>query len=177
METMFKIVKVLEFRYSNYMKIKKTHGETSFRQELRLTVRFILFPVIQGAPNGGKALQAGDNHIVGSACAVDNQQIAVFVPAAHNTDMSIFWIEYQIAGLGLLPGDRGTVGVLHTSTTAMADNIFAVADIIESPVNKTGTVQSIGAVCAGGGTAVRPYLGELAPAGVPANHQGFHSDR
>ena len=41
METMFKIVKVLEFRYSNYMKIKKTHGETSFRQELRLTVELL----------------------------------------------------------------------------------------------------------------------------------------
>lgn len=70
----------------------KTHGETSFRQELRLTVRFILFPVIQGASNGGKALQAGDDHIVGSAGTVDDQQIAVFIPATHNTNMSIFWI-------------------------------------------------------------------------------------
>lgn len=140
-------------------------------------MRFILFPVIQGASNRGKALQAGDDHIVGSAGAVDDQQIAVFIPAAHNADMSIFWIEYQIAGLGLLPGDRGTVGVLHTSTTAMADNIFAVADIIESPVNKTGTVQPIGPIGAGCGVAVRPHLGELPPAGVPAENQGFYSDR
>ena len=106
-------------------------------------MRFILFPVIQGASNGGKALQTGDHHIILTERTVDDEQVAVFVPAAHNTNMSIFRIEYQIAGLGLIPGDRGTVGVLHTSTSAMADNIFAVADIIESPVHKAGIVQPI----------------------------------
>ena len=85
-----------------------SHDEIYFRHDLRLTVRFDLFPVVQGVSHGGKALQAGDDHIVSSAGAVDDQQIAVFVPAAHNADMSIFWIEYQIAGLGLLPGDRGS---------------------------------------------------------------------
>ena len=159
-------------RYPNFINGNiKSHGETSFRQELRLTVRFILFPVIQGMSNGGKALHAGDDHIVGSTGTVDDQQIAAFVPATHYADMSIFWIEYQIAGLGLLPGDRGTVGMLHTSTTAMADNIFAVADIIESPVHKAGTVQPIGSIGAGCGVAIRPHLGELPPAGVPAENQ------
>lgn len=38
----------------------------------RLTVRFILFPVIQGASNGGKALKAGDDHIVGAEGTVDD---------------------------------------------------------------------------------------------------------
>ena len=140
-------------------------------------MRFILYPVIQGASNGSKALQAGDDHIVGSAGAVDDQQIAVFVPAAHNTNMSIFWIKYQIAGLSLLPGDSSTVSVLHMSAPTMADDIFAVADIIESPVHKTGTVQPIGPIGAGCGVAVRPHLGELPPAGVPAENQGFYSDR
>ena len=92
-------------QFPNYLKIKKPHGETSFRQDLRLTVRFILCPVIQGASNGGKALQAGDDHIVGSAGAVNDQQIAVFIPAAHNANMGVLWIKHQIAGLGLLPGD------------------------------------------------------------------------
>ena len=79
---------------------------------MRLIVRFILCPVIQGASDRSKALQAGDDHIVGSAGAVDDQQIAVFVPAAYNANMGVLWIKHQITRLGLLPGDGGIPGRL-----------------------------------------------------------------
>ena len=99
-------------------------------------MRFILFPVIQGAPNRGKALQAGDDHIVGSTGAVDDQQIAVFIPAAYDSYMGVLWVKYQVAGLDLIPLERVAVGVLGVGPTAVADDIFTVADIIESPVHK-----------------------------------------
>ena len=155
----------------------KSHGEPSFRQELRLTVRFILFPVIQGAPNRDKALQAGDDHIVSSAGAVDNQQIAVFVSAAHDANMRVLWIKHQITRLGLLPGDGGTVSVLGACPSAMADDVFAAGDIVKHPIDKSAAIQPVGPVGAGGGVACGGDFPECAPAGVPADHQGFNSDR
>ena len=47
----------------------------------------------------------------------------------------------------------------------------------QGPVDKTGAVQPEGAVGAGGGVTRRPYFGELAPAGVPANDIALDSDR
>ena len=41
METMFKIAEILEIPVSNCLKIKKSHGETSFQKELRLTVELL----------------------------------------------------------------------------------------------------------------------------------------
>ena len=108
---------------------------------------------------------------------MDDEQVSELVSAAYDSLVLVTGIEHQIAGLGLIPRDGGTVGVLHTSTTAMAYDVLSISDIVKYPIDKSAAVQSIGAVCAGGGAAVRPYLGELSPAGVPANHQGLHSDR
>ena len=67
--------------------------------------------------------------------------------------------------------------VLHVGTAAVAYDVLSIRDIVKYPIDKSAAVQSIGSICVGGGVAVRPYLGELAPAGVPADHQGLHSDR
>ena len=128
-------------------------------------------------PVMSKALQAGDDHIVGSAGAVDDQQIAVFVPAAYNANMGVLWIKHQITRLGLLPGDGGTVGVLGVCPSAMADDVFAAGDIIKHPIDKSAAIQPVGAVGAGGGVACGGGFPERAPAGVPAENQGFNSDR
>lgn len=99
-------------------------------------MRFDLFSVVQGASNGGKALQPGDDHIVGAAGTVDDEQIAVFISASHNANMGVPWIEYQITRLGLLPGDGGAIGVLGVGPSAVADDIFAAGDVVENPVHK-----------------------------------------
>ena len=100
---------------------------------LKPLIRFI---VIDWPANGSKALQTGDYHIILAERTVDDEHVSAFISATYDSHMLIIGIEHQIAGLGLIPRDGGTVGVLHMSTTAMADNIFAVADIIESPVHK-----------------------------------------
>ena len=100
--------KCWRFQSLNCLKIKKSHGETSFRQELRLTVRFILCPVIQWTSNGGKALQTGDHHIILAERTVDDEQVSAFISATHDSHMLITRIEYQITGLGLIPRDGGT---------------------------------------------------------------------
>ena len=123
--------------------------------------------------NGGKALQAGDHHIILAERTMDDEQISCFVSAAYDPNMLVTGIEHQIAGLGLIPRDGGTVGVLHVGTAAVAYDVLSIRDIVKYPIDKSAAVQSIGSICVGGGVAVRPYLGELAPAGVPAHHQGF----
>lgn len=63
--------------------------------------------------------------------------------------------------------------MLHVGTAAVAYDVLSIHDIVKYPIDKSAAVQSIGSICVGGGVAVRPYLGELAPAGVPADHQGL----
>lgn len=123
--------------------------------------------------NGGKALQAGDHHIILAERTMDDEHVSAFISATYDSHMLIIGIEHQIAGLGLIPRDGGTVGVLHVDTAAVAYDVLSIRDIVKYPIDKSAAVQSIGSICVGGGVAVRPYLGELAPAGVPADHQGL----
>ena len=76
-------------------------------------VLLILVRKVYRPANGCKALDAGDHHIVVSAGAVDDEQIAALVPAAYNAHMGVLWIEYQIAGQRLVPRDSGAVGMLR----------------------------------------------------------------
>ena len=62
--------------------------------------------------DGGKALLAGNDHIVISTGAVDDEQFAVCAPAANNAHMGIIRVEHQVAGLSVLPTDISTVAVL-----------------------------------------------------------------
>ena len=135
------------------------------------------FCVIAGAGNCGKPRSPSDDHIILAERTVDDEQVSAFISATHDPHMLITRIEYQITGLGLIPRDGGTVGVLHVSSAAVAYDVLSISDIVKYPIDKSAAVQSIGSICAGGGASVCPYLGELAPAGVPANHQGLHSDR
>lgn len=68
--------------------------------------------------NGGKALQAGDHHIILAERTVDDEHVSAFISATYDSHMLIIGIEHQIAGLGLIPRDGGTVGVLHVGTAA-----------------------------------------------------------
>ena len=68
-----------------------------------------LFDVVQGPPNKCKPLQTGNDHIVLAERAVDNEQLSVPIPAAHDTHMLVAWVEDQIPREGLVPGDLRTV--------------------------------------------------------------------
>ena len=86
--------------------------------------------------NGGKALQAGDHHIILAERTVDDEHVSAFISAIYDSHMLIIGIEHQIAGLGLIPRDGGTVGVLHVGTAAVADDITATGLIVEYPIHK-----------------------------------------
>lgn len=123
--------------------------------------------------NGGKALQAGDHHIILAERTVDDEHVSAFISATYDSHMLIIGIEHQIAGLGLIPRDGGTVGVLGMGAPAVTNYILAAGGVVKGPIHHAGTVQAVGPVGACGGTARRCHLSERPPAGVPADHQGL----
>lgn len=86
--------------------------------------------------NGGKALQAGDHHIILAERTVDDEHVSAFISATYDSHMLIIGIEHQIAGLGLIPRDGGTVGVLHVDTAAMADDVTAARGVVKGPIHE-----------------------------------------
>ena len=50
-----------------------------------------------------EACRAGDNNTVCTTAAMDDQEIAVRVPAADDADVGIIGIEHQIARLRVVP--------------------------------------------------------------------------
>lgn len=48
--------------------------------------------------NGGKALQAGDHHIILAERTVDDEHVSAFISATYDSHMLIIGIEHQIAG-------------------------------------------------------------------------------
>ena len=84
--------------------------------------------------NGGKALQAGDHHIILAERTVDDEHVSAFISATYDSHMLI--IEHQIAGLGLIPRDGGTVGVVHVYTAAVAYDVLSIRDIVKYPIDK-----------------------------------------
>ena len=65
--------------------------------------------IVLRTPYRGKALQPGNDHIVIAAGAVDDEQFAIGVPAAHDAHMGIVRVEHQITRLGILPRNIGAV--------------------------------------------------------------------
>lgn len=61
--------------------------------------------------NGDKSLLAGDDHIVIAAGAVDNENVAAFIPAGDNAYMLVIGIKGKVAYLRLIPGYILTIGV------------------------------------------------------------------
>ena len=104
---------------------------------------------------------------------MDNQDIAALIPAAHNANVGVLRVEYQVARLGLGPCNRCTVGVLGAGTPAVAYGVGPIGDVVKYPVYKTGTVEAIGKICSAGGVASRPNLLDRPPAAVPANYPAF----
>ena len=68
----------------------------------KILTRPILVRKVYRPANGCKALDAGDHHIVVSAGAVDDEQIAALIPAAYDAHMGVLWVKYQIAGQRLV---------------------------------------------------------------------------
>ena len=70
--------------------------------------REIYFSAIVVRPAyGGDPGLPGNNHVVLPADTVDDLDIAALVPAAHNANMGVPRVKYQVAGLGLGPGNGG----------------------------------------------------------------------
>ena len=53
--------------------------------------------------HGGKPSRAGDNYAIRAAAAMDDQEIAVCILAADDTNVRIVGIEHQIARLRVAP--------------------------------------------------------------------------
>ena len=104
---------------------------------LKPLIRFI---VIDWPANGSKALKAGDHHIILAERTVDDEQVSAFISATHDPHMLITRIEYQIAGLGLIPRDRGTVGVLHVGTAAVAYDVLSISNIVKYPIDESTAI-------------------------------------
>ena len=90
--------------------------------------------------NGGKALQAGDHHIILAERTVDDEHVSAFISATYDSHMLIIGIEHQIAGLGLIPRDGGTVGVLHVGTAAVAYDVLSISNILKYPIDESTAI-------------------------------------
>ena len=101
---------------------------------------FRLGTVVLWSANSGKALQAGDHHIILAERTVDDEQVSTFISATYDPHMLVTGIEYQIAGLGLIPRDGGTVDVLHVSAAAVAYDVFSIGDIVEYPIDESAAI-------------------------------------
>ena len=60
--------------------------------------RFRLFRVIDRPADGRKAANAGDDRAVMAAGTMDDQQLAVHVPASDDADVFIAGIKHKVAG-------------------------------------------------------------------------------
>ena len=90
--------------------------------------------------DGGESGLASNDYIVGAERTVDDEQVSTFISATHDSHMLITRIEYQITGLGLIPRDGGTVGVLHVSSSAMAYDVLSISDIVKYPIDKSAAI-------------------------------------
>lgn len=95
-----------------------------------------LFAVVIWPCDGRKTALVRDHHIVFAVGAVDDQQIAALIPAAHDAHVGVPWIEYQVAGDGPIPGDGGAVAVLGVGPAAVADDVAASGDVVKHPVHE-----------------------------------------
>ena len=61
---------------------------------------------------------------------MDNQQIAIVIPVAHDAYVFILRVKHQISRLGLVPRDVGTVGVLGMGAPAVTNYILAAGGVV-----------------------------------------------
>lgn len=91
--------------------------------------------------------------------------------------MGIIRVEHQVTGLCVRPRNIGAIAVLCGGSSAVSDDIAAARLIVENPIDESTAIRPVGTVGPRGGAACRSDLPQLAPAGVPANYEGFYSDR
>ena len=108
--------------------------------------------------------ELGNHDVVLSAGTMADQQFSGLVPDHDDPDVAVVRVKSQVPRLGLGLGNVGAVAVLHDNAPAVTDDIAQA--VVEHPIDKTGTVQTEGAVRAGGGAAGGP--GPDRPAGRPA---------
>ena len=99
---------------------------------------------------------------------MDNEQLSVLIPAAHNTHVLVAWVEDQIPREGLIPGDFRTVIVLHGGSTPVAYDVLAACHIVEYPIDESTAIHPVGPVGPGSGAAGRSDLLNGSPALIPA---------
>ena len=104
---------------------------------LKPLIRFI---VIDWFADRSKAFQASNNHIILAERTMDDEQISCLVSAAYDPNMLVTGIEHQIAGLGLIPRDGGTVGVLHVGTAAVAYDVLSISNIVKYPIDESTAI-------------------------------------
>ena len=105
-----------------------------------------LFAIKYRFRHAGKAGGASNDYVVGAAGTVDNQQIAIVIPVAHDAYVFILRVKHQISRLGLVPRDVGTVGVLGMGAPAVTNYILAPGGVVKGPIKHAGTVQAEGPV-------------------------------
>ena len=128
----------------------------------------MLLPVVGRPCYFGKTGGTSNNHIVLAERAVDNEQLSVLIPAAHNTHVLVAWVEDQIPREGLIPGDFRTVIVLHGGSTPVAYDVLAACHIVEYPIDESTAIHPVGPVGSGGGATCRSDLLNGSPALIPA---------
>ena len=84
-----------------------------------------------------KTCRAGDNNAVCAAAAMDDQEIAVRVPAADNANMGIIRVKHQIARLRVAPCDIRAIAVLRGSSAAAPGIVAAIRCIVECPIDES----------------------------------------
>ena len=76
----------------------------TIRIENRYKILYVSsFCIVVRSPDGGKVFQPGNDHSIPTAGAVDNREIPIFIPSAHNTNMFIIVIKHQITGKCVAP--------------------------------------------------------------------------
>lgn len=133
--------------------------------------RIFSIAIVVRSANRCKAALAGNDHIVHAAGAMDDLNIACRITAADDTNMTVVRVEYQIAGLSLLPCDVLTIDMLGGNASAVTHNIGTTGNIVKYPIHKAGAIQTIRADRSCGRAASCPYFHRLPPPAVPANDQ------
>ena len=80
---------------------------------------FSILRIVVRSAYGGKAALACDNDAVQAAAGtVDNEDVPVGVPAAHDPYMGVAWVKHQVAWDGLAPCNSVAVVVLGDYASA-----------------------------------------------------------
>ena len=95
---------------------------------------------------------------------MDDQEIAVRVPAADETNVNVCRVKYEVARLSVAPCNVGAIAVLCGSSAAVPRIVAAVCCVVERPIDEPTTIQSkrshrAGGAAACGGDFGRPSRG------------------